>query len=93
MKKLFILATFAATLSAQATPVCPSIEFAELQTYSQAELMDLMRSNFMKSMSIVSMNAASMIEHQNCDVQYKRMMRLYESRLPPKPATPASAAQ
>lgn len=73
---LALLLVVGSTAHASAT-ACPTLEFAELQTYTDKELMTMWSENFQK---MVDIGPANMEEFQNCDTQTSRLARIMKAR-------------
>lgn len=90
------VALLAASVSAHAVPVCPPVEFAELQTYTEKELDDLWFSYIQKSVRMPygagqRGHEEKMREIENCNEQVKRVQRVQFTRFPKKPTTTTPA--
>lgn len=79
------VALLAVSSLAHAVPVCPPVEFAELQTYTEKELDDL------ASKYIKGLLATPISEAQNCNEQFRRVLRIRSARFPKKPTTTTPA--
>lgn len=86
-KTLIVLAVLSLISAAHANPTaCPTLEFAELQTYTEKELMAMWSENFEK---MVAIGPADMREFQNCDVQATRILRIAKTKKDAQATPPA----
>lgn len=78
MKKtlLAILLALSSAVHADA-PFCPVLEFAELQTYTEKELMTMWSENFDKILA-VGINRPAEVE--NCTAQNTRILRIVRAK-------------
>ncbi len=78
MKKAVLFLALLGAVSAEAAqPVCPTIEFAELQTYSVKELDEAIHKNIARGTQYLN---APMSEHENCTEQNKRIRRVLNAK-------------
>lgn len=92
MKKLIItLATITLSSSSLAGSICPAVEFAELQTFTEEELGELFTSYRRKAMNMIGNHSAA-VEEAHCMAQHDRIFRIYIAKVKARKAQVSTPA-